>query len=499
MNTKTKKLQLPLFWKFAIISTIVVLVFGSINIFFLWNSVYQSFESEIDKRCTVLAKIIAKKSITPIVYNDNLSLHNILDDIKQSDPSISYIFILNNYSELIAHTYDIDIPKDLIEVNNIVNGQFNIKVIEAHNYKYPIIRDIAFPILNGEVGIVRLGIAEDHIRQEITNATKYLMLMIVLFFFFGIIGAFIFSHLITSPIKKISQKAQEIDLNLIDSEDYNIAIRERSRPFNISASDELDLLVEKFSEMLKRLKKNYIELKKTQGAMAQTERLAAIGTLSSGVAHEINNPISGMKNCINRIAKNPENTAQNIKYLQLLKDGTERIEDVVKHLLNFSRKQNIQLLKTNLSLAISNAISLTHHKLESNHIQVLSKLGSAFFIKGNASRLEQIFVNLLLNSLDAIQDRKEKNPQLKGVIDISIQQISDKIYIHFVDNGTGIPEEIQDKIFDPFFTSKTVGKGTGLGLSVSFNLIKNHQGKITFTSKTNLGTEFVLEFPIFQE
>ncbi len=360
------------------------------------------------------------------------------------------------------------------------------------------VRDIAYPILDGEVGTVRLGIVEEHIQQEIYNATQNLIFMIIAFLFLGLAGAMFFAYIITSPIKKISQKAQIIDLNNIDLEDYNIGQQKMMLPFNIEIHDELDVLVEKFSEMLTRVNNSYVELKKTQGALAQTERLAALGTLSAGVAHEINNPISGIKNCLNRISKNPDNIEQNIKYVTLITEATERIENVVQHLLKFSRKQELRLEKTNLNYIIESAISLTDHKLQSSQVKIILDLKEPVLVKGSPNHLEQVFVNLLLNGLDAILEIKETNPSYMGEILIAINQISDKIYIHFKDNGSGIPDKIKSKIFDPFFTSKKVGKGTGLGLSVSFNLIERHNGKINFRSSKDMGTEFVIELPVFK-
>jgi len=495
MAKQNRIVRFPLFWKFTIVSTIVVVIFGSINIYLLWTSVYTSFEKEIDKRCKVLAKIISEKSLTPIVYGDNLSLYNILDEIKHSDPSISYIFILDRGNNLIAQTYDITIPEVLLNINSLKSGEYSIKVINTTHFKYPVIRDIAFPILKGEVGTVRLGIVEEHIEQEMVEATNNLILMIIFFLFFGLTGALFFSYIITSPIRKISQKAQIIDLNHIDSQAEELDERKTLKLFNIVINDELDVLVRKFSEMINRLKNSYLELKETQNALVQAEKLASLGTLSAGVAHEINNPVSGIKNCVNRIMKHPENREQNAQYLVLIKEAGDKIENVVKHLLNFSRKQNILLTKTELNSVIDSAISLSAYKLQSKHVKLNVSFQKTHHVNGSANHLEQVFVNLILNSLDAILERKEKETKLSGEIKISTNQILNKVYIHLKDNGIGIPKEIQNKIFDPFFTSKKVGKGTGLGLSVSFNLIKEHGGKILFSSTENLGTEFVVELP----
>ena len=495
MWPKNRKINIPLFWKFAGISTIVVVIFGTINIYLLWTSVYKTFDKEIDKRVKVLAKIVAENSLNPMVYGDNLELNNILDEIKQSDSSIVYIFIINNINDLVAQTYDISIPLGLLDANSLKAGKYNIKVINTKHYQYQTIRDIAYPILNGEVGTVRLGIAEGHIHDQMREATTNMLIMIGAFFIFGLVGAFFFSYIITSPIKKISKKAQIIDLNYIDTEDYNIDRRVILKLFNIQISDEMDVLVTKFSEMINRLKISYTELKETQKALVQSEKLASLGTLSAGVAHEINNPVSGIKNCVNRIIKNPENTEQNQKYIELIKEATDRIENVVQLLLNYSRKQDFVFEKVDMNLVIDNAISLTEYKLQRYNLVVKTNYKDKFFVNGSANHLEQIIVNLILNSLDAILERKANEPDLIGSIEVDMNRKSGKVYIHLKDNGIGIPVEIQNKIYDPFFTSKEVGKGTGLGLSISFNLIKEHGGKIFFNTAEGLGTEFIMELP----
>ena len=499
MQSGSKPIRISLFWKFAIISTIIVVLFGTINVYLLWTSIHKSFDKEIDKRVKVLAKIVSDKSLNPMVYGDNLDLNNILDEIKQSDSSIVYIFIINTTNDLVAQTYDISIPRRLLFANTLISEGYSIKVINAEHFKYKTIRDIAYPILNGELGTVRLGIAESHIHEQLREATTNMIVMIAAFFVIGLGGAYVFSYIITTPIKKISKKAQVIDLNYIDSEDYNIESRKYLNFFNIKINDEMDVLVDKFSEMLVRLRNSYTELKETQGALVQAEKLASLGTLAAGVAHEINNPVSGIKNCTNRIIKNPENTEQNEKYMKLIKEATDRIENVVQHLLNFSRKQDFVFGKVDLNLVIDNAISLTEYKLQRSNLEVETSFDDKYFVNGSANHLEQVFVNLILNSLDAVLERIEKEPEIKGEIEISISRSSDKVYANFKDNGIGIPMEIQDKIYDPFFTSKEVGKGTGLGLSVTFNLIKEHGGKIFFNTAEGHGTEFIVELPCYSK
>ncbi|MCF6242587.1 MAG: HAMP domain-containing histidine kinase [Bacteroidales bacterium] len=496
---KNKSINIPLFWKFTIISTIVVAIFGSINIYLLWTSVYKSFEQEIDKRCKVLAEIVSKKALSPMVYDDKLMLYNILNDIRQSDSSITYIFLLNNTNKIVAQAYNMKIPFSLINVNSLDSGKYKIKVIKTKHFKSPIIRDIAYPIMKGEVGTVRLGIAEEDIQSEIRTATKNLLIMIIAFFIFGLIGAFLFSYIITTPIMRISQKAQLINLENIETEDIVIKKCTYSIFRNIQINDEMDILITKFSEMIQRLKNNYKKLKHTQNALIQAEKLASLGTFSAGIAHEINNPISGINNCINRIIKNPDNFEQNTKYIKLIQDATGKIQTVVQHLLDYSRKHDLSLKKIALNLVIKDAIELTKHKLNSNSINLPVKCNDNFFINGSANHLEQVFVNLILNSIDAINEKKDLKAEFNGRINIFAEKVTNKVIISLSDNGTGIPKDIQDKIFDPFFTSKKVGNGTGLGLSVSFNIINELGGNINVKSEINKGTKFIIELPCYMQ
>ena len=495
-----KIIKLTLFRKFIIITILIVFIFGFINILFLWNSVYHSFEKEIDKRCVVLSKIISEKIVTPMVYGDILNMYNILDDIKESDNNVAYIFIIDANGNVVAETYDLKIPGNLINANNLNAGRQNIKVIETKNYKHKVIRDIAYPILDGEIGgSIRLGLVEEDIRNDLKKTTIELSIMISGFLIAGLLGAFFFSYLITKPIKLISKKADNINFNSIKDEDYKIKYRSYKRFFNVYFEDELDTLSSNFSDMIMRIKRNILELQETRDSLIQSEKLASIGTLTSGIGHEINNPISGIKNCINRISKDPENIEQNIKYFNLIKDATYKIENVVKHLLDFSRKQEFDFKETNPILILENAISLASHKLEKHNIIIERDFSENVKIKASPIHLEQVLLNLLLNAADAIIEHKKLSSDIKPEIYIKIHRSEKKAYITIKDNGIGIRPEVKNKLFDPFFTTKGVGKGTGLGLFVSFNIIKEHKGKILVESTYLKGSTFTLELQSYKK
>ncbi len=488
-----KTVNLPLFWKFAITMILLVFVFGMINMFILWKSVYRSFENEIDKRSVVLSTIISEKAVDPVVYEDVVSLYNILNDMVRSDSSIAYIFITNEKGAVIAKTFDTDVPPSLLSANGLNNGNYNIELLDAKNYRFHTIRDIAFPILEGHIGTVRLGLIEDSIRSEIRSATKSLVIMILLFLLIGLIGAFGFSYLITSPIHFISDQAQRVNFETLNVDIKDPKYPRYKRLFKLYFSDELDLLTAKFREMLLRLKHNYTELQKTRNSFIQAEKMAAIGTLAAGIGHEINNPISGIKNCLIRIEKQPDNLEQTAQYIKLIQDATDKIENVTQHLLDFSRKQEAVFTTFDISETLNNTISLILYKAQKAQIEVIRNFKNGTYVFGCQNHMEQVFLNLLLNSIDAIHEVKEMNPDYAGKITISLTKHHGLVTIKIEDNGAGINQEDQRKIFDPFYTSKEAGKGTGLGLYVSFNIINEHNGAINFESEPGKGTVFSIE------
>jgi len=484
--------KLTLFRKFAIIATMVVLVFGITNLYFLWNSAYKSFEYEIEKRSKVLSGIIAERVLQPIVYHDYVNIFKELDEIKSNDPSVAYIFILDENNKILSQTYDTRIPFSLISANKLKGNSLNIKVIEAKNFKHHIIRDIAYPILNGELGTVRLGLIEEDIRKELNIASRTLSLMVLTFLIIGLIGAFFFSFMITLPIKTISLKAQSINLKDIGDENFDIKPLRFRTFFNFYFSDELDILVAKFAEMMSRLKRNVKELESTRDSFIQAEKLASIGTLTAGISHEINNPLAGIKNCVRRIEKNPGNQEQNMEYFILMKEAIEKIEGVVQPLLDFSRKSDYTISEYYPVEVVEKAIRLTDYKIRKSNIRLEKDFDESFTIKISNNLLEQVLINLLLNAVDAVNERKKLEPSLIGNIGISIYKKDKKAYISVSDNGIGIHESNFHKIFDPFYTSKKVGEGTGLGLYVSYNIIREMGGSLTFESSVNSGTKFFI-------
>ncbi len=493
---------LPLFWKFTIAILITVTIFGSINIFLILSDVTHSLQEESQKRVTVVARNLADMVTDFLLYEDYVGMQNLVDRLRSSDSTVAYAFILDRRNNVIIHNFKDKVPEKVLEANSITpDNRESVRILWVKTAHGQVIRDIALPLLGGEIGSVRVGIYEDVIMSELRTTLNSFSYMVFAFLLVGILGAFIFAHIITKPIKKISQISDSLDLDTLtislpkQSKKKNVIIKWFSDKFKVR--DELDFLEEKFYNMIKRLEKAYIELESTYTKFGQSEKLASIGTLAAGIAHEINNPIAGIQNCIRRISAKPENIAQNKKYLRMMEDATNKIEIVVQGLLDYSRPQEMRFEKITINKVIENSLLLISYKIDKHGIKVnYTCADTARYISGSRNHLEQVFVNLLLNSVDAINTKVEKNPKAEKRISITTTIKNDSIIVNISDTGIGIDEDYIENIFDPFYTTKSIGKGTGLGLSVVYSIIKSHKGSIEVKSNYGHSTTFIITLPL---
>ncbi|NCT16362.1 MAG: HAMP domain-containing histidine kinase [Flavobacteriales bacterium] len=490
-------ITLPLFWKFTIAIVIIVSAFGFINLYFLSTYVSDLFEKELSDQNLVMTKTIADRSVEPILYNDLAALNKIVSDVKQNDKNIAYAFILDPHNHVLAHTFENKVPTNLINLKN--PEKFKIIELKFQDSISKSIKDISVPILEGSVGMVRVGIYNDTYVKTVNVAKSFFLSLVILFLISGIIGAFIFSYVITKPIKFLSQAAKNLNLedfkiNPLKKRKSELLIKWNNR---LKVYDEIDDLYLTFDNMINRLEKAYKEIQIAQKSLMQSEKIAAIGTLSAGLAHEINNPIAGIKNCMRRLSENPENLKQNITYLEMMQEAVFKIEKVVGNLLNFTRIPKMEFYDFNLITVVENVLLLTSFQLEKSRITVIKNydIGKNRCF-GSQNHIEQVVLNLLLNSIDAINEKKMDNPDFNGQINIHLFLQDSFMVLELKDNGIGIEPLKLKSIFDPFFTQKKVKQGTGLGLSVSFNIIKEHEGKIEANINESEGMTFSVFLPL---
>ena len=504
INEKMKpfRIKVPLFWKFSIAIITIVFIFGSINSILIYNNVQSSLQNETLKRALFVAKTISREITESILFEDFISLQNNINSFMDIDEGIFYIFVLDNQKNVLVHTFENNFPTSLLSLNELKENQaYNIQLLKIKDLNDELILDVVVPILEGRIGVVRVGLYVNTIISDVQKTINIFWIMVALFLTVGIIGAFSFARFITEPIKAIQGVTDKIDLSQIGRQEIpTISIRKKflgKIKLLFRAEDEIDILADRFNQMIRRLENAYNELQKAQKYLLQSEKLATVGTLTAGLVHEINNPIAGIQNCIRRIKANPTNLEQNKKYFELMENAINRIEVVVTNLLNFSRKSSSDFTEIHIDRIIENALLLVGHQLEKHRITVTNNLNKNLpSIMGNKNELEQVFVNLFINAIDAIEENCKISPNCQRRLIINSSFNDSEIEIEVIDSGKGISKENLDKIFDPFFTTKEVGKGTGLGLSIVYNIISSHNGKIKIESEDGKGTKVILNLPI---
>jgi C4-dicarboxylate-specific signal transduction histidine kinase len=275
-------------------------------------------------------------------------------------------------------------------------------------------------------------------------------------------------------------------------------VKERSKELE-ATNEELNSIIEELHQSKNIIENQNIELsatldnlKETQSKLIQSEKMASLGVLSAGVAHEINNPLNfimggyvGLEKHFRNCEKPLENNLQ--IYLDSIKEGVERASGIVKALNQFSRGTESFEETCNLHTIIDNSLTILTNQYK-NRVEILKDYSADITtIKGNVSKLHQVFLNIIINSVQAIEE--------KGTIKISTTLKNGLINIEIADTGCGINKEIIERITDPFFTTKDPDKGTGLGLSIAYSIIKDHKGSLDFTSELGNGTTVIIKLP----
>ena len=291
-------------------------------------------------------------------------------------------------------------------------------------------------------------------------------------------------------------------------------------------------LENKVSERTAELEASNKNLKETQSQLVDAEKMASLGQLTAGISHEINNPINFVVSNIKPLKRDVQeillildkyneikdgaNLNEKLVEINALKkkldsdylkdeinlllkgidEGANRTAEIVKGLKNFARADEGDIKKINIHQGIDATLTLLNNNITSNNIRVIKNYSDLPFIECYPGKINQVLMNLLSNSVDALKAVKIQNHE--PVISIETLVNNKNIVIKISDNGVGIPKAIISKIFDPFYTTKEVGEGTGLGLSIVYGIIKSHNGKIDVESEENKSTTFTIALPIQQ-
>ncbi|MDR0476490.1 MAG: DUF3365 domain-containing protein [Desulfobulbaceae bacterium] len=253
-----------------------------------------------------------------------------------------------------------------------------------------------------------------------------------------------------------------------------------------TGNDEIGSLTADFISLCQRLEASKAQLKAAAEQALYNEKMAALGQITAGIAHEINNPLGGLRNCVKNMKDAPGDQDMPARYLPLLDKGLSRIETIMGQLLNFGRNNPLQPRAVHIDSEIRECMALLAYRMKNIDLTMDLRVGEAFYFDSEA--IKQIVINIGLNAIQAMPDG--------GQLRVSSRRQGEWVILEFADSGCGIVPEIIDKIYDPFFTTKEVGEGTGLGLAVSYSLIHKMGGSIEAKSAPRHGSLFRVSLPI---
>lgn len=355
------------------------------------------------------------------------------------------------------------------------------------------------PTRDNSRAIIYVGLSESVYMSVLSGLIFRFLIIALLSFVMIVIFSYLLVSRITKPIENLSQLSE------------NISRGDFSMRAKLESDDELGRLTKAFNQMIdsistshkmledynltlqKRVKERTDELMKIKEQMIQSEKLASIGRLSAGVAHEINNPLGAILSYAHLI-KEELDSETDINQIKLFADNiiaeTNRTKNIIRGLLEFARQHKSEYEWVEINQIVEDALNLITIQKKPDNVEIIREYGTDIpIVKIDPERIKEAIINIIINALDAMNEKGQL------IIKTTVNHNKKQVKISITDTGSGIPDEIMGHIFEPFFTTKPVGKGTGLGLSVTYGIIKQHNGDIIVESKINEGTTFTIILP----
>jgi len=453
----------------------LLLLFLPIGLFLMVNYV-DSVETNLIERGRSIARTTGSTILNPLLLNDRISVFEIINKTVSSEKEVIYISIENPKGDIVAHTFPEGFPRRLPEMRKNNNGPiFFFRTREG-----PLI-EISEPIASGQLGHLYVGLSRERAVQA-----KYHFIWIMGLSLTGALiaiftGAQVVAINVSKPLHQLECVFSEIPHKNIPD----------SLP-GVSGTKEVESLKKVIREMIDRLTLLEHERAITQTHMIHAEKFAALGELAAGLTHEIRNPLDGMLECVRYLEAHPDEEAYRKKFLPMIREGLQRINKVMQHMLEYARsgeETTVEACRT--SEIMDSLLPMLEGKLKANNVHLTWVKPGTCRCLSNKQVIMQILLNLVLNSIEALLQHPDPRIFIKAYCD------AQWVYISIEDNGPGIDEKHRDKIFDPFFTTRPKGEGTGLGLAISRELIRSIGGELEFSPEPQVltGARFVLRVP----
>lgn len=335
------------------------------------------------------------------------------------------------------------------------------------------------------VGLGRLAVVAEVPLSVALEASGQLARRSLLFgvgiLFLAVFASLALGRHLTAPLRKLEQATRVM------------AQGEIAAPLEIADRSEIGSLAKAFNRMGRELQDREGRLAEAHEQLAQSEKLSVIGEIGASVAHEVKNPLAGIVGFA-QVGQASATLEEAVESFKIIEASAWRASEILQSLLKFARLDQEEYAPVDAARIAEGAVRLLRHQLMSKGIRVETAIPPGLpLVLGNEGQLQQVFVNLVMNASQAMQDRPERN------LSIAARLEGDRLAIAVGDTGEGMPPEVLEKIFTPFFSTKPRGQGTGLGLSVSHRIVTQHQGAIRIESEPGKGTTFTVFLPVAPE
>jgi signal transduction histidine kinase len=476
--------RLGLQYKFILITTCAIIAVMSLVGYLAVERETKVLYAEVEKQGRLLGETLAIPIINDLIY-ERLGLveegglldNYILEIFSRQDADLLYIAILDEGGRVISHNniteygkvYADPLTKKALKADSTIVQHF---AGDEHNAL-----DFGVPLSIGKKrwGTLKFGISLEKVEHEILATVKRIIVLTIALLVAGFAIILLLSRRFISPI---TQLASTMDKARSDYLDIKVDVR---------GHDELAVLGERFNSMIERIRQANEELRKTHEKLIQSEKLASVGILAAGVAHEINNPLGGIFNCIQMLRQNGGNPELREKYLGLVNEGLNRIENTVSKLLWMSRKVEHAPVDMNVRNTVDSVYFFLEYKMKKGKVAFRNEVPEDLRFTCDVHDFQQLLLNLFINAIHSMQNG--------GILEIRGYSEDSAVTIEVIDTGCGIEHGHIGKIFDPFFTTKPTGEGTGLGLWLTYEIVRNYNGEISVESETGKGSRFILKFP----
>ena len=527
--------------KFVLMTFSAVIFFMIITGLIVTRRASIIMSQDIERQGRLLAETLAIPVMNDLIYEklglveEGGLIDNYITGIfSKKEINLIYIAVLDENGRIISHN-------DFNEYGRVYDDPITVKALASD---YTVVQkfhdqqtnsgalDFATPLSIGKKrwGTLRFAVSLKELEQEVRTTILGVTIITILMLAIGFGVIVLLSRRFIRPIAELSQIMEKaggdrLDVRVITKSgsdeiarlgksfnrmidrisDSNLEIKSTHEQLlqfvgiientdekmldvkvDIKGSGEITLLCESFNRMIDRIRESNIELKETHEKLLQSQKLASLGILASGVAHEVNNPLGGLFNCVHMLEEKGADGEFRQRYIELLKDGLGRIENTVGKLLWMVRtgEKTPQIIE--VKKALSQSYRFVEYMLRKKGVSYKEDVESDIYIKLEPHDLQQVLINLMINAVQSMTKG--------GTLAINAYCTESKVILEVCDTGDGIKEEDIHKIFDPFYTTKKPGEGTGLGLWLTYEIVSNYDGEITVHSQKDMGTIITVKF-----